>query len=134
MKFSGIALLLTGFAIFAFIIPYFSYRRIARVWNHPKIISFSILFIGLLAGYFLSTWVWTYSPTTKISGFPLPLAVFKLEDSHWIDYVIPFPASLMTMLLNLLIVSCFIFFIAVLTSFLFHGSNPKAEQGAAANP
>lgn len=65
------------------------------LWRHHFAAWWWVAF-GLLAlsGIALGVWAGTHfeyepNPKTRILGFPVPLAVFILEDGQWIDFVPP---------------------------------------------
>jgi hypothetical protein len=44
------------------------------------------IFAGSLAGLFACMWTRSWDATTRATGWPFPVAIFKLEGDHWVDY------------------------------------------------
>jgi hypothetical protein len=66
-------------------------RRLGAGW--PWWVVFSVLLsVGWVAGVWLAfDFEYQISPRMRFASFPVPLAVFTLEDGQWADYVPPPP-------------------------------------------
>ena len=91
--------------------------RVARAGRAWWIAFATLIFVGLSAGSWLTfSFEYQVSARYRFASFPIPLAVFHLEDGQWIDFITPpyvmypgFAANIMAaialVLLPLLIVS-----------------------------
>jgi len=62
-------------------------KRAARGWWFAFA---GLAVVGLVAGCWLAfSFEYQVSPRTRFASFPMPLAFFRLEDGHWVDYVTP---------------------------------------------
>ena len=42
---------------------------------------------AVLAGIYACCWTRFWDPKTKATGWPFPIAIFQLEDGHWVDFI-----------------------------------------------
>jgi hypothetical protein len=66
------------------------------VWNLPpprpwRILAIGLFTIGIAVGVWLACF-FTYQsgPNRRTVGFPIPAAIFQLENGVWVDYISPF--------------------------------------------
>jgi hypothetical protein len=54
-------------------------------------LAFALLMaLGAVAGaWFAFRFEYRVSPDMRFAGFPVPVALFHLEDGHWVDFIIP---------------------------------------------
>lgn len=70
------------------------------------------LLFGIVAGVFLSGFIYSTSPKTKLVGLPIPAAGWELWDSGWVDFV--GPATLPITITNFLFWVMIVHLVAVL--------------------
>ena len=59
-------------------------RAVARARRQKIGIAFALLLIaGAALGWFFAHWEYRVGDQMRISGFPIPLAFFRLENDHW---------------------------------------------------
>jgi hypothetical protein len=67
------------------------------MWKHRAgsrewLVLVALILSGAALGYWL-TFEFSYhvSPTLRIHGFPIPVAIFQLESGGWVDFITPMP-------------------------------------------
>ncbi len=102
----------------------------AKLWNasaHRAMVVL-VLAAGLALGLCLSFVVYSVGENTKIEGLPLPIAIFSLEESGWVDFVPTRLAGALTVLFNMLTVSNFFCIMFLLLRRLLISCCPRRIQ------
>jgi hypothetical protein len=87
-------------SLYVFITCRYIYRHAfgAKWWMAFLLLSFAGIIFAVSAAF-----VWGYNPTDslRVEGFPIPIAIFKLEGTQWTDFVSSMPIQIFTLFANI---------------------------------